>query len=138
MPAGKDKLMQEELTKLSDPIGALCSLLDHAPAKFDYHYQKVGEMDKLTQDYLHMVELQELYDMELVKFAEELRDCRRERRAYKDICDRLQPLIDFLNTDKGKAAHNQLKQLLGQVRDAEKRQENRQYIPRILKEEEWK
>lgn len=50
---------------------------------------------------------------------------------------KLHPVVVFLETEKGQAAHNQLKQLLGKVCEAEERLANRQYIPRILKEEEW-
>ena len=128
--------MSELNTELSDLLRDVCNTLDQAPAEYQHYYDKVNEMNKLTQDYLHMLELKDLYDMELVRFGEELRDCRRKRREYKDSCDRLQPFVDFLETEKGKTTHNQLKQLLGKVRETEKRLINRQYIPRILKEEE--
>ena len=129
--------MEENSTKLSERISDLCGELDRAQMDYQYYYDKVNEMDRLTQDYLHMVELKDLYDMELIRFGEELRDCRRKRREYKDICGHLHPVVVFLETEKGQAAHNQLKQLLGKVREAEERLANRQYIPRILKEEEW-
>ena len=129
--------MNENNTKLSERISDLCGELDQAQMDYQYYYDKVNEMDRLTQDYLHMVELKDLYDMELVRFGEELRDCQRKRREYKDICDHLQPVVEFLKTEKGQTTHDQLKQLLGKVRETEKRLANRQYIPRTLKEEEW-
>ena len=115
----------DENEKLSYHIEQICDLLDRVPK--DY------EMDRLTQDYLHKLELENLSDTNTLLVASDLRECRRERRKYKDYCELSQPVMDYLETDKGKNVANQLKQVLGKVRKEEKRIANRQYIPRVLK-----
>ena len=44
------------------------------------------------------------------------------------------PLIEFLKVDKHKSAVNQLKQVLGKIRNEEERKRHRYYVPRVLQE----
>ena len=91
--------------------------------------------DKLTQDYLHSLELDNLKCAERSKIATKLAQNRKERRYYKDKIEIYQPIIDFLDDDKNKKVSRKLEQVLGQVRKQEKIHKNRFYIPRVLKEE---
>ncbi len=59
---------------------------------------------------------------------------RRARRQCKDTIEELEVLASWL--DKNKAAVNQLKQALGEMRKVEKYHENRSYHPRVMGGEE--
>ena len=58
------------------------------------------------------------------------------RRGCKDTVEVLEPLVDFLESDKGKNFLNLLREVLGNTRKAERRTEARVYIPRVLEESE--
>ena len=72
------------------------------------------------------------------KIATALQQCRQLRRQHKDNIILLQPMVDMLETDKGKLAVSQLQQTLGQLRAAEKKMDNRTYSPRGMTPEEYK
>lgn len=131
--------MEENSTKLSERISDLCGELDRAQAEYDHHNAKVREMDDLTQDYLHILEFRsdELGDRELAQLAQELSDCRRERRKHKDRCVLLEPRVKFLEKEKGHSSLGMMKQLIGDVRTAEESLRDRHYNLKVLKEEEW-
>ena len=68
----------------SEYISGVCNLLDSAMQDYAWNYQMVGEMDKLTQDYLHQLELDGLKYEDRAKVATQLARCRQERREHKD------------------------------------------------------
>lgn len=92
-------------------------------------YEKVHEMDKLTQDYLHDIELGGFDYKGRAKIATKLKDARQIRRVNKDITIPLEPLRNWVITHKGTI--NELQQLLGQIRKEEKNLVNRQYFRRV-------
>lgn len=96
---------------------------------FKEAYDKVNEMNKLTQDYLHDIELGGLDYKGRAKIATKLKDARQTRRVNKDITILLEPLRDWVITHKGTI--NELQQLLGQIRKEEKNLVNRQYFRRV-------
>lgn len=100
---------------------------------YQYSYDKVGEMDLLTQDYLHMLEIVPLSGNERSKIATQLKNTRLERRKHKDNVELLKPLVNCL--DKHSRTIKDLEQVLGQMRQIEEKQKNRIYTPRILKED---
>lgn len=100
---------------------------------YQYSYDKVGEMDLLTQDYLHMLEIVPLSGNERSKIATQLKNTRLERRKHKDNVELLKPLVDCL--EKHNRTIKDLEQVLGQMRKIEEKQKNRIYTPRILKED---
>ena len=89
---------------------------------------------KLTQDYLHMLELEGLNYNERAKVATRLSQCRQLRRESKDTVEILEPLISFLESDKGKNMINLLKETLGKTRKVEERMESRTYRYKVLSE----
>ena len=89
-------------------------------------------MDKLTQDYLHKLELGNLDYKERARVATQLAQCRRSRRECKDTVEVLEPLVQFLESDKGKNLYNLVRETLGKTRKVEERMETRVYIPRVL------
>lgn len=120
--------------KLSEQISDFLNLVSGACTSYKYMYDKVNEQDKLTQDILHSLELENLKYQERAKLATQLQQVRRSRRGYKDSVEELAPIIDF--AEKNKKFLDLLKQCLGEVRKQEKYHSNRKYFPRIVKEEQ--
>lgn len=66
--------------------------------------------------------------------ATQLARCRQLRRASKDTVEILEPLIQFLESDKGRGMINILREALGKTRKVEERMENRTYRYKVLEE----
>ena len=94
-----------------------------------------ASMDRLTQDFLHKLELDGLDYKERAKVATQLAKCRQARRECKDTVEILEPLVQFLESDKGKNLLNLVREALGKTRKVEERMETRTYIPRVLEQE---
>lgn len=116
----------------SENISAVCKMFDEALKDYQWNSEKIVEMDKLTQDYLHSLELDGLKYEERAKIATQLAKCRQERREHKDTTMILEPLVQYLGTDKGRQLLNLLKEVLGKTRKAEEKMENRVYYLRVL------
>lgn len=123
---------QKQFPRFSESISGVCQLMEQARHDHALCYETVNRMDMLTQDYLHKLELEDLTYAERAKVATAIKKCRRERRACKDTVEMLEPLIQFLNSEKGKHMMNLLNEVLGQTRRVEKRMVNRTYVPRVL------
>ena len=119
----------------SQNISEVCRLMETAQKDFVWSGEQVHRMDELTQDYLHKLELDDLEYGERAKTATQLRKCRQLRRAHKNTCEILQPLVDFLDSERGRNMLNLLREALGKTRKAESRMENRVYYPRVLQED---
>jgi hypothetical protein len=122
--------------QLSPYISGVCQLFEDSIADHSWSKNETIRMEKLTQDYLHKLELEDLKYADRAKIATQLTKCRQLRRGYKDTAEILEPLVQFLNSDRGKNLHNLLKEALGKTRQAEKRMEGRVYYPRVLVEED--
>lgn len=120
----------------SETISGFCRMLDEAKRDYSWNYDEVGRMDRLTQDYLHKLELDDLDYKERAKVATKLARCRQQRREFKDTVEILEPLIQFLESDRGKNLVNLVREVLGKTRKVEERMETRTYIPRVLRQEE--
>lgn len=85
-----------------------------AEAKQDYEWnmQEVNRLDRLTQDYLHKLELGELSYGERAKVATQLARCRQLRRESKDTVEILEPFIEFIETEKGRQLMNLMRETL--------------------------
>ena len=70
------------------------------------------------------------------KVATKIAKAREERRKCKNRAEELQPLVDYLTSDKGKTMLNSLREVLGKTRKAEDRQKNRTYTNRRLDKED--
>lgn len=124
---------------LSRSISDFCKLVDDAIKDYDWNYDEVNRLDKLTQDYLHELELGDHDYKERAKIATQLAKCRQERRVCKDKVAELDPLVRFAESEKGRNLMNLLREVLGSTRKIESQTEKRVYIPRILgKEDETK
>lgn len=61
-------------------ISQLLNLFDGAKSQYDSAYEEVNKHDKLTQDLLHKLELN---DGDKNKIATQLKRCRKDRRYYR-------------------------------------------------------
>lgn len=120
--------------KFSPIISAFCQMMEGVSKDYAWNFEEVNRMDKLTQDYLHKLELGNLNYKERAKVATQLAQCRRVRRECKDTVEVLEPLVRFLESDKGKNLYNLVRETLGQTRKVEERMETRVYVPRVLEE----
>lgn len=122
--------------QFSKAVADFCALLETAQRDYTWNSESVMRMDRLTQDYLHKLELDGLDYGERAKVATQLAKCRQTRRECKDTTQVLEPLVQFLDSEKGKQLFNLLREVLGKTRKTEERMATRTYHPRVLKEGE--
>lgn len=100
---------QSKPPQFSESIGAFCRMMEDAQKDYAWNYSEVNRMDRLTQDYLHKLELDGLDYKERAKVATSLAKCRQARREYKDTVEILEPLeLDARGTgkdQKGREVH---------------------------------
>ena len=121
--------------KISEEISKFLKFIAEAQKLYEIFNNNVSEEEKLTQDLLHSLELDNLKRDERSKLATKLAKNRRDRRYYKDGVEELQPIIDFMSRTENKKAMDTLTHVLGDVRKAEKYHENRFYIPKSGKKQ---
>lgn len=121
------------MDKISNQIKEFITLVETAEKDYLYYYEKVGVEDKLSQDILHKLELEDLTEEEVTEAGIMLQTNRKDRRYYKDRIEELKPLYDFYNENK--TLISKLKNTLGATRKAEGYHEHRTYKPRVLKDE---
>ena len=122
----------DEAPAFSERITEVLKVLDDAIKDHQWNSDKIVEMEKLTQDYLHSLELDDLKYEDRAKIATQLAKCRQKRREHKDTTMILEPLVQYLDTDRGRQLVNLLKEVLGKTRKAEEKMTNRVYYPRVL------
>lgn len=110
-------------------IELFLNFLREAEEIYKTSYDKVNELDKLTQDYLHDIELGDFDYKGRAKIATKLKETRQARRKYKDVTLTLQPVKEWVQLHKGTI--NELQQTLGKVRKEEKALTNRIYIRKV-------
>lgn len=122
MPSRHNKKPQ-----FSTYISDFCKMVEDAKSDYQWNKDEVNRLDRLTQDYLHMLELDGLDYRQRAKVATQIVKCRQERRASKDTVETLEPLIQFLDSDKGRNMMNLIREVLGKTRKVEERMTNRTY-----------
>ncbi len=120
----------------SQGLNEFLTIIQQAENDYKWNESEVNRLDKLTQDYLHELELGNLNYSERAKTATKIAKCRQERRVSKDTVEALAPLMQFLESEKGKQMLNLLKEVLGKTRKAEKFMENRVYRYKVLDKED--
>lgn len=118
---------QDKQPQFSTYISDFCKMVENAKNNYQWNRDEVNRLDRLTQDYLHMLELGGLDYNERAKVATKMAKCRQERRASKDTVEMLEPLIQFLDSDKGRNMMNLMREVLGKTRKVEERMTNRTY-----------
>lgn len=125
--------MVELMTNPSKDISNFLNFISDASSHYTYCCEELTKQEKLTQDYLHSLELDELNYKERSKIATQLAINRKDRRYYKDRIEELEPIIEFLKKPENEKVIKALEQVLGKCRKAENYHKNRLYIPKILK-----
>ena len=122
-------------SQFSQSVSQFCRMMDDAKKDYAWNYAAVNRADRLTQDYLHKLELDGLDYRQRAKVATQLARCRQMRRQCKDTVEVLEPLVDFLESEKGKHLLNLMREVLGRTRKVEERMGTRVYVPRVLEQE---
>ena len=122
--------------KPSEYITEFLNFISSAQSQYRFCSDECEKQEKLTQDYLHSLELDGLKCDERSKLATKLMMNRKDRRYYKDRIEEFEPIVQFFEEQKNKDVLNKLTQVLGQVRKAENYHKSRTYIPRVVKEME--
>jgi hypothetical protein len=120
--------------KPSEYITEFLNFVAEAQVQYRICEEEVNNQDKLTQDYLHKLELGELKCDERSKVATKLAINRQDRRYYKDRVEEFKTIVDFFNDPANKKVLEKLKHVLGETRRWESYHKDRTYKPRILKE----
>ena len=119
----------------SEKISECLNMLTEAQSTYNWNQDEMDRINDLTQDYLHKLELENLSYHESAKIARSLSECRKDRRDSKNTITVLEPLIAFLNSEKGKTLFNLLREVLGATRKAENRMQERVYRYKALPED---
>lgn len=119
-----------ESTKNSEVIKRFLDFVSSSEDRYKFEQEVIETENKRTQDLLHAIEF-EPHAEARSKTATKLKASRKLRRESKDIAEELEPIIDFLAIPGNRKVINQLGQVLGQVRKAEKYHTNRKYFPRV-------
>lgn len=120
--------------KPSEYITEFLNFVAEAQVKHRICEEEVNNQDKLTQDYLHKLELGELKCDARSKVATKLAINRQDRRYYKDRVEEFEPIVKFFEDPQHKKMLNLMTKMLGDVRKAESYHKDRTYKPRVLKE----
>jgi hypothetical protein len=120
----------------SEYLTEFLNFVTEAQSHYRFCSDEVNNQDKLTQDYLHSLELDDLKRDERSKIATKLAINRKDRRYYKDRVKELQPIVDFFTDPQNKKVLDKLTNILGACRKAENYHKDRMYIPKVLKEKQ--
>lgn len=116
--------------KASEYISEFLNFMNSAVRLCDFCENELVKQDKITQDFLHSLELNELKYADRAKIATQLALNRRDRRYYKDRIEELTAIKTYVNENKKVFA--ELSRLLGAVRKSEKHHIDRVYVPKVL------
>lgn len=129
--------MEDKDIVLSEEISGFLRLMEDCQKDYEWALEEETRLEKLTQDYLHLLEFSERTYQDRANIASKLKECRMQRRTAKDTVTILDPVTEFLSGERGKLLIGQLQQVLGKVRKAEKHIEQRSYTPKVLSREEF-
>ena len=117
----------------SEYLTEFLNFVAEAQSQYKFCSEEVNNQDKLTQDYLHSLELDGLKRDERSKVATKLAINRKDRRYYKDRVEEFEPIVQFFDDPQNKKMLDKLKQVLGALRKVEGHHKDRKYIPRVLR-----
>ena len=112
----------------SEQIEKFLNFLREARQEYDIAAAEETEANNATQDLLHSLELDDNKYHDSARIALALKQIRKERREAKDKEVKLQPIIDW--SAENIRVIQELEQLLGAVRKAERNSVGRRYIPK--------
>lgn len=112
----------------SEYLENFLNFLAEAETRFHIAQTVQSEKDSQTQDILHRLELADDPDDYRMQLLNALIPIRKERRAAKDEIEILSLIVNWVSQNYKTV--NSLKQLLGEVRKLQNKQDNRIYIER--------
>lgn len=121
------ELTPEEILKI------MKSFFEEVEAEHSNLLQELANKEAEQQDLLHELELNNLNAVEITKVAIDLKRVRKERRTIKNDIERVKLIKNFTDKYNNKFITNEIKILIKELYKLQKRQNNRQYEPRILK-----
>jgi hypothetical protein len=104
--------------------------IDHISEAYSANYDRIGELDRQLCDLNHIIEFTPMDIQKGYKFAKQLQDLRKERRALKDENELLKPIHKFLSTGQSTAFRNGLANAIGKAKQRERTLPLRVYTPR--------
>lgn len=116
----------------SQIIKTFLDFVDSARSEYNFNLEAMKNEERITQDYLHKLELEGLNCRERSKIATQLAHNRQARRNYKDAVEELEPIVEFFEDPKNRSVLNSMSQLLGQVRKVESYHKRRFYVPKVI------
>ncbi len=127
--------MKQVQVQHSQIIKTFLDFVDNARSEYNFNLEAMKNEERITQDYLHKLELEGLNCRERSKIATQLAHNRQARRSYKDAVEELEPIVEFFEDPKNRSVLNSMSQLLGQVRKVESYHKRRFYVPRVIEGE---
>ena len=125
------------VNKLSENISKFLQLIQTVQENAAHSKDELVRTEQLSMDYLHQLELETTTYHDRAKIAAGLHTARQQRRDAKNTLEVTEPLLSFIESDRGKVLIHQLREILGATRKAEKLISNRSYAPRVLTQEEY-
>ena len=122
--------MKKDKKSYSAIISDFLTIIRIAEQNCEVYKDLLANEDKLTQDILHTLELEDINYSEKAKLATKLRTNRKDRRYYKDVFMIIDELVKW--KQEHKQSYEMLKQLLGRIRKIEQYQQERNYYPRTV------
>ncbi len=119
-------------TEFSVCLAEFIRLLNEAVKDYSFSFDEVHRLDLLQNDYLHVLELEDLDRNQRGSLATKIRNCRRERRLRKNVTELLCPITELRSSKCGIEFMRQLNEVLGKTRKLEERNKHRVYWPRVL------
>ena len=117
------------MCKAKEYTQSFLDLYNNMKKDFDGLVSENRKTDLMIQDILHKIENEKFNAAEGYCFSKQIKDIRTNRRSYKNeletmhsLMDCIQPVINNINTANKR------------VVELEKKQKDRKYTPRILKE----
>ncbi len=124
--------MKKQQRYPSQIIKDFLDFVENSREDYNYNLEAMKNEERITQDYLHKLELEDLSYRERSKIATQLVSNRQARRNHKDAVEELEPIVDFFDDPQMKKFINNMTQLLGQVRKIESYHQKRFYVPKVI------
>ena len=120
----------DEVKELLVDIDILFSNLDDIKKELE---EKIRQKEAEQEDYLHEIELGNLNGIQLTGVAKQLKQTRKERRAFKDKLDLINTLKGYTDKYITKGIIGDTKQAIKNIEMLESNHKTREYVPRIIK-----
>lgn len=123
---------------ISEMIDCLIDALSAVQHIYTESNAKVTHLEHLTQDYLHALELEATTYHERARIATLLKQCREERRPYKNNVYMTESITAYLKSKEGQKLLGRLEFLRNLARNTESAALGKKYSPRVLTKIEYK